>query len=167
MDCPEKRPAFGSRAKQATSKLVFGQTVTVRDLGQDRYGRTVGEVILPEGRSLNHELVKAGFAWWYRRYAPEDDTLKQLEQEAREAKRGLWVDAKSVPPWEWRGKRKSPRDYLKPRKESDAGAPASTFEIVGAGKSCHAGTTSVQTLHCAYKVGAGLAESGRVRTAGG
>ncbi len=36
IDCPEKRQAFGARAKQATSKLVFGQTVTVRDLGQDR-----------------------------------------------------------------------------------------------------------------------------------
>ncbi len=36
IDCPEKRQAFGKRAKQATSKLVFGQTVTVRDLGQDR-----------------------------------------------------------------------------------------------------------------------------------
>ena len=36
IDSPEKRQAFGNRAKQATSKLVFGQTVTVRDLGQDR-----------------------------------------------------------------------------------------------------------------------------------
>jgi endonuclease YncB( thermonuclease family) len=29
----------------------------------DRYGRTVGEVILPDGRVLNHELVRAGLAW--------------------------------------------------------------------------------------------------------
>ncbi len=62
----------------------------------------MGEVLLPDGRSLNHELVKAGFAWWYRKYAPEDDTLKQLEEEARQAKRGLWVDPHAVPPWEWR-----------------------------------------------------------------
>ena len=34
IDCPEKRQAFGKRAKQAASKLVFGQTVTVRDLGK-------------------------------------------------------------------------------------------------------------------------------------
>ena len=74
----------------------------MRDLGQDRYGRTVGVVLLPDGRSLNKELVKAGFAWWYRRYAPEDETLKQLEAEAMEAKRGLWADPEPVPPWEWR-----------------------------------------------------------------
>ncbi len=58
---------------------------------------------VPDGRALNRELVKAGFAWWYRRYAPEDERLKQLEAEARAAKRGLWVDANPVPPWEWPG----------------------------------------------------------------
>ena len=36
IDCPEKRQAFGNRAKQATSRVVYGKTVTVRDLGQDR-----------------------------------------------------------------------------------------------------------------------------------
>ncbi len=72
----------------------------------DRYGRTVAEVLLPDGRSLNREQVKAGFAWWYRRYAPDDDTLAQLEADAKAAKRGLWADADPVPPWEWRGRRK-------------------------------------------------------------
>ena len=35
-----------------------------------------------------------------------DDLLERLEQEAREAKQGLWVDPQPLPPWEWR-KRKS------------------------------------------------------------
>ncbi len=78
------------------------QTVTVQAGDLDRYGRTVGEVLLPDGQVLNHELLRVGFAWWYRKYAPEDDTLKQLEAEARQAKRGLWADAEPVPPWEWR-----------------------------------------------------------------
>lgn len=68
----------------------------------DRYGRLVGEVLLPDGRNLNHELVRAGMAWWYRRYAQEDTTLAQLEAEARAARRGLWRDPHPVPPWEWR-----------------------------------------------------------------
>ncbi len=76
IDCPEKRQAFGKRAKQFTSRLTYGKAVTVKDLGQDRYGRTIGDVILPDGRSLNKELVKAGFAWWYRKYAPDNETLK-------------------------------------------------------------------------------------------
>ncbi len=70
-----------------------------------RYGQTVGEVILPDGRVLNHELVRAGLAWWYRRYAPDDAALERLEQKARAAKRGLWADAEPVPPWAWRRRR--------------------------------------------------------------
>ncbi len=109
IDCPEKRQAFGKRAKQFTSTLVFGNTVTVQGVDRDRYGRTVAEVRLPDGRSLNQELVKAGFAWWYWRYAPDDETLAQLEHEARAAKRGLWADPHAVPPWEWRSIRKRDR----------------------------------------------------------
>ncbi len=105
IDCPEKRQAFGKKAKQFTSGLVFGNTVTVTVMDVDRYGRTVGEVILPGGRVLNHELVRAGLAWWYRRYAPDDGTLAQLEADAKAAKRGLWADAEPVPPWEWRSER--------------------------------------------------------------
>ncbi len=90
IDCPEKRQAFGNRAKQFTSKLVFGKTVTVQALDRDRYGRTVGVVLLPDGRSLNHELVRAGLAWMYRRYT-NDQSLSDLEEEARVARRGLWA----------------------------------------------------------------------------
>ena len=67
--------------------------------------------MLTDGRNLNHEVVKAEFAWWYHKYAPEDQTLEQLEQEAREAKRGLWVDPHAVPPWAWRIGKKRARDY--------------------------------------------------------
>lgn len=102
IDCPEKGQAFGTRAKQFTAKLAFGKEVKVSFLGVDRYGRTIGDVVLPDGRILNRELVKAGFAWWFRRYAPKDRELEKLESEAREARRGLWVDADPIPPWEFR-----------------------------------------------------------------
>ncbi len=63
IDCSEKLQPFGKRAKQFTSTLVFGKSVTVQGVDRDRYGRAVGEVLLPDGRSLKRELVKAGFAW--------------------------------------------------------------------------------------------------------
>ena len=69
---------------------------------RDQYGRLVADVILPDGRNLNRELVRAGLAWWYRRYAPHDAELEALEAEARAARRGLWADPHPVPPWEWR-----------------------------------------------------------------
>lgn len=46
IDCPEKKQPFGNKAKQFTSDLAFGKIVTIRDKGKDRYGRTIGEVIL-------------------------------------------------------------------------------------------------------------------------
>jgi endonuclease YncB( thermonuclease family) len=102
IDCPEKKQPFGTRAKRYTSDMAFGRQVTVQVQTTDRYGRIVGEVILPDGSSLNKELVFVGLAWWYRKYAPNDKTLKALEAGARAAKRGLWADKKPIPPWKWR-----------------------------------------------------------------
>lgn len=107
IDCPEKRQPFGTRATQFTGDLAFGKDVKVLVRDVDRYGRTVGEVILPDGRSLNRELVRAGLAWWYRHYAPRDRELERLEAEARVARRGLWADAYPVAPWEWRRERRA------------------------------------------------------------
>jgi endonuclease YncB( thermonuclease family) len=109
VDTPEKAQAFGTQARQFTSELAFQQTVTVLVQTTDQYGRLVGDILLPDGRNLNQELVKAGMAWWYRPYAPNDTVLAQLEAEARAAKRGLWADAHPVPPWQWRkAKRQAP-----------------------------------------------------------
>jgi endonuclease YncB( thermonuclease family) len=79
---------------------------------RDRYGRRLAEVLLPDGRSLNQELVKTGLPWWFRKYS-KDLRLGELERQARMAKRGLWVEAHPVPPWEWRGSTASHlRHYL-------------------------------------------------------
>ena len=71
VDAPEKSQAFGSRARQFTAGLVFGRIVTVREKGRDRYGRTLAEIALPDGRILNRELVANGFAWHYKRYSSD------------------------------------------------------------------------------------------------
>jgi micrococcal nuclease len=101
IDCPELAQAFGRRAKSLTSDLAFGKAVRLVGKGKDRYGRELAEVILPDGRSLNRELVAAGYAWWYRKYST-DSTLKSLEQTARSQRRGLWADPDPVPPWDFR-----------------------------------------------------------------
>src|SRR4051812_19732759 len=67
---------FGTRAKQAASALVFGKDVTLQTHGLDKYGRTIADVILPEGTNVNHELVKQVWCWWYRKYL---DSLKRQE----------------------------------------------------------------------------------------
>src|SRR4051794_13283849 len=102
IDSPESGQDFGNRAKQAASDLAFGKVVTIRPHDTDRYGRTVADVILPDGRSLNRELVGRGMAWWYRQFAPNDRALGRLEDEARAARRGLWAHPDPIPPRGWR-----------------------------------------------------------------
>jgi micrococcal nuclease len=101
VDAPEKRQAYGERARRFAADLSFDRTVVVRATGRDRNGRLLGEVVLPDGRSLNQELVRAGYAWWFRKYS-RDVRLTRLEEEARQDRRGLWADHAPEPPWEYR-----------------------------------------------------------------
>jgi endonuclease YncB( thermonuclease family) len=73
--------------------------VDVKDT--DREGRTVG-VVFKANVNVNLQMVRSGFAWWYKKYAPFDDDLRLAEQYARADKLGLWTDPNPVPPWEWR-----------------------------------------------------------------
>ncbi|MBI3654045.1 MAG: thermonuclease family protein [Acidobacteria bacterium] len=106
IDAPESRQAFGQRSKQNLSDLVFGKTVTVEFEKTDRYGRTLGKVLL-DGKDINLEQLKAGLAWFYRHYQNElgeadRKAYDAAEAEAKKAKRGLWQDANPQPPWDYR-----------------------------------------------------------------
>ena len=61
----------------------------LRTCGHDRNNRTLAEVLLPDGTNVNHELVKDGWCWWYRKYAAGNAEREKVESEAREAQRGL------------------------------------------------------------------------------
>ena len=52
IDCPEKGQAFGSKAKQFMSELAFGKDVRIIEHGKDKYRRTLGDVILPDGQNV-------------------------------------------------------------------------------------------------------------------
>jgi micrococcal nuclease len=60
IDCPEKGQAYGNNAKHAASDLAFGKEVTLQTHGKDKYGRTLADVLLPDGTNVNHALVKDG-----------------------------------------------------------------------------------------------------------
>lgn len=107
IDCPERRQAFGRQAQYATTAMAIGKLVTVVVDGKDRNGRILGEVLLPDGTSLNRTLVRTGWAWHFRQYS-RDHHLAELEAEARRGQRGLWADPHPIPPWEYR-KRRSTR----------------------------------------------------------
>jgi len=102
IDAPEKKQAYGQAARDYAVELAGGEHVRLIGHGKDRYGRLIAEVILPDGRSMNHEMVSDGYAWWYRKYAPNDKALEEAEARARSKRRGLWADDEPVAPWEWR-----------------------------------------------------------------
>jgi endonuclease YncB( thermonuclease family) len=106
VDAPEKVQDFGQKAKQFTSDLAFGKNVKLIAHNKDRYGRTVGTIILPDGRSLNEELLRNGYAWHYKAYS-KDQNLANLEVDARRFKRGLWQDPNPTAPWDFRKNKKS------------------------------------------------------------
>jgi micrococcal nuclease len=106
IDCPEKNQAFGQKAKQYASDLCFDKQVTLQKTGEDKYGRTLGYIILPDGRNLNKEMLKGGYAWHYKKYNQSKE-FADLEEQARIAKKGLWSDPHAMAPWEFRKMKKN------------------------------------------------------------
>lgn len=103
ISCPETNQAFGQAAKHFTLDFAAHKIVTVEIETRDRYGRTVGEVILADGSSLNRRLVEEGYAWCYRKYS-KDNSLGDLESKAITDKKGLWANKNPIAPWGWRRK---------------------------------------------------------------
>lgn len=102
IDAPEKKQAFGTRARESLGDLCHERHAVVRVTDRDRWGRAVGRVTC-DGADANAAQVSRGMAWVYERYA-RDKTLYRLQDEARAAGRGLWADRHPVAPWDWRRK---------------------------------------------------------------
>ena len=97
IDSPKQGQAFGQRAKQAASELVYGKKVTLQRHSYDKYKRTLADLLLPDGMNVYQALVKQGWCWSYRHYAPGDTALEGLKKEAREARKELWANLQPVP----------------------------------------------------------------------
>ena len=105
IDAPERGQAFNKRARAFMDSLVAGKQIRVVVRDKDRYGRTVGDAFLSDGTYVNAEIVRAGYAWQFRKYST-DPEVARLENAARSQRLGLWEDAHAIPPWEFRkGKR--------------------------------------------------------------
>ena len=62
IDCPEKRQAYGQRAKQAASELVFEKEITLQTYDIDTYRHTIADVILlnlNRGRNTRWDLCES------------------------------------------------------------------------------------------------------------
>lgn len=95
IDTPELGQCASQEAADATSKLVLNKNVRLEtDVQlQDKYGRTLAHVFV-NGKQVNEELVKMGWATTLT-IPPNVKYVDQLliaQQEAREAKLGIWAN---------------------------------------------------------------------------
>lgn len=101
VDCPEKAQAFGTRAKQFTSDAVYLKEIKYIITDTDRYGRSIAKIYYDDNKYLSAEIIKNGFGWQYKQYSTSK-LLAKLEQEARQNKKGLWVESNPIYPSEFR-----------------------------------------------------------------
>ena len=118
IDAPERRQAYGQRARQALTRLARGKPARLLCQEKpDRYGRSLCKVMVapasctrePCRRTLdaNLAMVTLGLAWWEPQYAREQTAQErgqyefaQIEAKAKRA--GLWREPHPQPPWQWR-----------------------------------------------------------------
>ena len=101
IDCPEKKQAFGTKARAFLASLIFGQTVIIQPSGKDLYGRTIAKISY-EDRDIGLTMIQYGYAWWYQQYAKKETDYKKAQAKAREQQLGLWQDANPVEPSKFR-----------------------------------------------------------------
>lgn len=118
----------------AAAELAMNATVQliVRDI--DRYGRMVAVVVLADGRSLNHELVRARFVWWKWKRATGIVAFGARQTVCR---RGIWrkLDTQPSPSRIASARRSDPRSQRRPHRwcrnrehEGRARFPASSLQ---------------------------------------
>ena len=112
IDSPERdqRP-FGDEARAALLQLLKpGDSVSLEldVVRRDRYGRLLAYAFLPDGRLVNEEMARSGFAVALV-YPPDVRYVERIRAgvaAAREARRGLWAtDGFGCTPKDHRGRR--------------------------------------------------------------
>ncbi len=92
IDALKKGQPFGDASKRSQSNRCFGRQAEVDDRGQDRYGRTIGQVTCA-GVDANAEQVRRGMAWVFERYSASISPLYDHQREAQAIRRKVSADA--------------------------------------------------------------------------
>jgi endonuclease YncB( thermonuclease family) len=129
----QKDQPFGKQSRDSLLEMVGRKQVQIDSRAVDQYGRIVG-LVLQGNRNINEEQVRRGFAWaakgWGkgRRKAPKPHAAAQrahageiyisLENDARQARRGLWAQDNPQAPWQWRKQHPPIRLFTKNRQNT-------------------------------------------------
>jgi len=106
MDTPETpkfgKPGqpFGKEAKETLAEYILDKTISIRLLQKDQYGRAVAQVFVPgKNKGVDELMLRKGLAEVYQGmgavYGPlGKERYLELEDDARQAKIGIWSQTK-------------------------------------------------------------------------
>ncbi|MCK4892255.1 MAG: thermonuclease family protein [Candidatus Pacebacteria bacterium] len=95
-----RRPVecFGREASKKVKEALINKRIRLEGddavSDKDEYGRLLRYIFLEDGTNFNKIMIKDGYAYEYTYNVPYkyQDEFKQVETDAREAKKGLWAD---------------------------------------------------------------------------
>jgi endonuclease YncB( thermonuclease family) len=121
IDAPERSQPFADAARRHLASIAAGRRIRAEVTAIDHYERAVARVALPapvprdaatdgdapEPTDLGLRQIRAGLAWFYRRYADDlpgswAQRYDDAERTARQDRTGLWLDRAPLPPWHYR-----------------------------------------------------------------
>ena len=98
IDAPELGQPYGRDARDALAEFIFGKSLAVVPIRTTSEGLVVCKVSV-NGKDIGREMVVAGAAW---SEPTSESPLIKDQQDAKEARRGLWSGISPTPPWEFR-----------------------------------------------------------------
>ena len=103
VDAPEGNQPWGNDSKLFLEDLLLGETIVIRTLYLDRYGRYVAIAALPTGEVVQELMLAKGHLMVYPKYCdiPKCAVWRKLEQQAREDRVGQWQKDGVIEPWVW------------------------------------------------------------------
>ncbi|GLJ38497.1 hypothetical protein SUGI_0784450 [Cryptomeria japonica] len=104
VDAPEGKQPYGKEAREALLNLVEGKCLRILVYGEDRYGRTVGDVYTRDV-FVQEVLLKQGWVWHYTHYDKRPE-FAEWQKQARAARVGIWASSNPQKPWDWRKERR-------------------------------------------------------------
>ncbi len=103
IDAPEMAQKPWGRESRDHLRRIVPRTFKLRVRTEDKYGRTVGEILDPSDESsVNLAMARDGQAAVYRRYC-DDPRYPAAERDAQHVLRGIWGrPGLHQRPWEYR-----------------------------------------------------------------
>ncbi|QDU61082.1 hypothetical protein Pan216_19360 [Planctomycetes bacterium Pan216] len=101
IDAPELDQPKGQEAKDLVSEIILDQEVLLEMIRtNDEHWEAL--VYSVPGVSVNEIVLASGLAWLDEKRASEEEAFCVSASVARGAALGIWADADSIPPWQWR-----------------------------------------------------------------